>query len=213
MADMEIHKIVVGQLGVNCFIVGDGKSPEVLVIDPGDEPDRIADFLDSKALKPKVLLVTHAHFDHICAVGDLKRKYGSDFIMHEDERETYGVSRKLCISWGYETEDFPPPDRTVREGDVITVGSLAFSVIHTPGHSPGGICLRCGTHVFTGDTLFNGSIGRTDLPGGDMDTLLGSLRKLTALPGETSVHCGHSEDTTIAEEMRINPFLTNRFEL
>ncbi|MEJ2685145.1 MAG: MBL fold metallo-hydrolase [Candidatus Sulfobium sp.] len=204
---MRVDKVVVGQLDVNCFIVSDGSS-EAMVIDPGDEADRISWMIEQLALKPRYILFTHAHYDHVCAGGDLKNRYGASIIMHEDEGSTYLATKELCTSWGYGPEDFPTPDILVKDGDSLTVGSIVLKVLHTPGHTPGGICLCGNKTVFTGDTLFRGAVGRTDLPGGDMEMLSRSLRKILTLPSDTRVLCGHGEETTLFFEREHNPFLS-----
>lgn len=205
---MTIEKIVVGQLGVNCYIVYDGGTSEAAVIDPGDEFERIADLLEGQGITPKYILFTHAHYDHVCAAGELKGKYGASIIMHEDEKETYRMAKTLCLSWGLSEEDFPDPDILVTEGDKIVIGGNTWEVLHTPGHTPGSICLYLNGTLFTGDTLFRRSVGRTDLPGGDTAKLEGSLKKLVSLPPDTRVYCGHGDETTIGEELIKNPFLS-----
>ncbi len=204
---MNIHKIVVGQLDVNCYICSDEATSEAIIIDPGDEYERISDLIDENGLNPRYIVFSHAHYDHVCAAKDLKDKYKALLIMHEDEQTVYKHTKELCISWGYEPEDFPPPDILVRDGDKIQFGGIVFEVIHTPGHTPGGICLYGGDTLFTGDTLFSGSAGRTDLPGGDLYKLSSSLKKIISLPPKTSVFCGHGNTTTIEEEIKHNPFI------
>ena len=206
---MRVDKIAVGQLEVNCFIVSD-ESAEAMVIDPGDEADRILRTIEELDLRPRYILFTHAHYDHVCAGGDLKNKYGASIVMHEDERSTYLATEDLCISWGYAPEDFPPPDILVKDGDSITLGGIVFKILHTPGHTPGGMCLYGNKTLFTGDTLFRGAAGRTDLPGGDMGSLGNSLDKILTLPSDTRVLCGHGEETTLAFERKHNPFLSGR---
>jgi glyoxylase-like metal-dependent hydrolase (beta-lactamase superfamily II) len=210
---MNINTIIVGQLEVNCYIVTDGQSPDALIIDPGDDHERIAEYIDRHGLKPTAIVLTHAHYDHVCATGDLHKIYGIPIIMHEDEKATYEATKKLCISWGFSPDDFPPDFQTVREGDKIAAGSLLLEVIHTPGHTPGCICLYGSGTLFTGDTLFKGSIGRTDLPGGNTNKLMVSLKKLIALPPDTRVLCGHGEETTIGRELKSNPYLNEKSRL
>ncbi len=210
---MKIHTVIVGQLDVNCYIVSGDTGTSAIIIDPGDEAERITGQVDGMGLKPEYIVFTHAHYDHVCAMRELKDAYGAHVVLHEEEADTYRMTRDLCVSWGYEPEDFPPADRLVREGDTIRAGGLEFTIIHTPGHTPGGICLFGGGVVFTGDTLFRGSIGRTDLPGGNTERLMQSLKRLVALPAETRVFCGHGPETTIAEESARNPYLNSRFRL
>ncbi|MEW6109702.1 MAG: MBL fold metallo-hydrolase [Nitrospirota bacterium] len=204
---MRIDKIVVGQLDVNCYLVSDESSSEAIIIDPGDEFERISDLIDSKGIKPEYIVFTHAHYDHVCAARELKDKYGAIVIMHDNELTIYNLTRELCISWGYEPDDFPPPDRTVKDGDDISAGKTVLKVIHSPGHTPGSICLYGGETLFTGDTLFAGSAGRTDLPGGNTEELFRSLKKIISLPPDTEVMCGHGDETTIAREIRHNQFV------
>ena len=204
---MNIRKIVVGQLDVNCYIVSDDSNSEALIIDPGDEPEKIIEFIDASGLRPKYIIFTHAHYDHVCATKELHAKYNAVIVMHEQEKTTYRMTAQLCISRGYDPEDFPEPERIVKDNDTISVGTISFKIIHTPGHTPGSICILGENTLFSGDTLFKGSVGRTDLPGGDFGLLSQSLKKLTHLPPETRVLCGHESETSIAEEMRENPFL------
>ncbi|MGC2062951.1 MAG: MBL fold metallo-hydrolase [Thermodesulfovibrionales bacterium] len=210
---MLVNTVVVGQLEVNCYIVSDGHSPDALIIDPGDDHERIVEYIDKGGLKPKYIILTHAHYDHVCAAGDLHKRYGVPLVMHEDEKMTYEMTKKLCISWGFSPDDFPADFQTVKEGEKISVGGLSLEVIHTPGHTPGCICLYGNKMLFTGDTLFKGSVGRTDLPGGNTNRLMDSLKKLTALPSETRVLCGHGEETTIGQELKRNPYLNEKFKL
>jgi len=204
---MNIQKIVVGQLDVNCYIISDESTSEALIIDPGDESERIIELIDAARLKPKHILFTHAHYDHVCAAKELSDRYKADFLMHEKEMATYRMTRQLCVSWGFSPEDFPEPERTLSDGDTLSVGTLSFKVLHTPGHTPGSICLHGENMLFSGDTLFRGSVGRTDLNGGDARLLSRSLERLRLLSPETKVMCGHDGETSIAEEMRYNPFL------
>jgi len=210
---MLVNTVVVGQLEVNCYIVSDGHNPEAVIIDPGDDHERIVEVIEKKGLKPRYVVLTHAHYDHICAAGDLVRRYKVPLVMHVDDRETYEVNKGRCISWGLSPDDFPRDFQTVKEGEKISVGGLSLEVIHTPGHTPGCICLYGGNTLFTGDTLFKGSVGRTDLPGGNTQQLMASLKKLIALPPDTRVLCGHGEGTTIGSEMKSNPYLNKKSRL
>lgn len=204
---MKIEKISVGRLEVNCYLIADPSTAEAIVIDPGDEAERIIERIDAKGFKPVNIVLTHAHYDHACAAGDLKKKYNAKLLMHEDEVPVYHMTKKLCISWGYEPEDFPDADRLLTDGDTIVAGGLTFRVMHVPGHTPGGICIYGYNTVFTGDSLFEGSVGRTDLPGGNTEKLFDSLKKIIALPPHTRVYCGHGNETTIGNEIKKNPFI------
>jgi len=200
----------VGPVGANCYIFGDDAAREVFVIDPGDEPDRILQALRQLGARPVALVNTHGHFDHIQGVEAVRRETGAPFWIHEAEAEilTHGPARAKML-FGLDLPPSPAPDRWLVEGDRLRVGGLTLTVRHTPGHSPGGVCLLGDGLVFTGDTLFAGSIGRADLPGADMATLLASIaRVLLPLPDETVCYPGHGPVTTIGEERRTNPFLT-----
>ncbi len=204
---MQVETIVVGQLDTNCFVSFDHETREAIIIDPGDEPDKIIEYVKISELRPTHIIFTHAHYDHVCAVKELKDTYRAKVVMHESEAQTYGGTIKRCVSWGYAKDAFPSPDIMAKEGDKVLVGKACFRVIHTPGHTPGGICLYGENLLFSGDTLFRGSVGRTDLPGGSMEDLRHSLKKLILLDPLTRVLCGHEEETTIGREIRSNPFL------
>ena len=209
---MLVERFVVGALEVNCWVVADEASHEAMVVDPGDEPDRIEDWLKEKKLKAKYLVCTHSHFDHVGGLPELKEATKADIILHKAELPIYERAAEMARLWGFQLETLPKPDRFVAEGDEITVGSLRFKVWHTPGHSPGGICLVTPEAVFTGDSLFAGSIGRTDLPGGDYESLMKSLQRLAALPGDTAVYAGHGPASRVSREKASNPFLTGEFQ-
>lgn len=199
----------VGPIGANCYIYGDGEAGEAVVIDPGDEPDRILAAVGRLGVRVVAVVNTHGHFDHVQAVEAVRRATGAPFLIHEAEREVLesGPARAR-VMFGIEVPPSPIPDRWLREGDRIPVGGLVLEVRHTPGHSPGGVCLLGRGLVFTGDTLFSGSIGRTDIPGGDYETLVESIRRvLIPLPDETVCYPGHGPPTTIGEEKRTNPFV------
>jgi glyoxylase-like metal-dependent hydrolase (beta-lactamase superfamily II) len=164
------------------------------------------EIIDEKRVIPMCVLFTHAHYDHVCAASELKDRFKASLVMHEDEKETYEMTKKLCLSWGYDPEDFPSPDVTVRDGDTLSIGRVVFEIIHSPGHTPGSICLYGEKALFTGDTLFKGSVGRTDLPGGNTERLFDSLKKIVLLPPGTTVFCGHGDETTIEHESAYNPF-------
>lgn len=210
---MEIIREIVGQLEVNCYIVYDKSSLKAMIVDPGDEPEKISALIDDFRLAPRYIVFTHAHYDHVCAAVDLKKKYNASIAMHTDEKSVYEMTKNRCVSWGYETDDFPVPDLGLKDGDIIRIGSLGFEIIHTPGHTPGSICIYGEKTVFTGDTLFRGSVGRTDLPGGNTEKLLASLNRLMLLPPETRVLCGHGEESTVDRESRTNPYINSKFKL
>ncbi|MBI5739716.1 MAG: MBL fold metallo-hydrolase [Nitrospirae bacterium] len=205
---MIIKKLVVGPLQENCYIVGDKKTKQAIVIDPGDESDRVLDEIKEHGLEVSAVVLTHAHFDHIGAAGDIKRATGAKILMHKDDVEAYALARDQAAFWGYSVDDLPQIDRFVDEGDAIEAGGLSFKVMHTPGHSQGAICLYGEGVVFSGDTIFEGSVGRTDFPGGSIEELRKSFRRLIDLPEDTKVFSGHGPDTTIGRE-RVENFFMN----
>lgn len=203
---MIIKKLVVGTLENNCFIIGDDKSKECFIVDPGDEPDRILDLVNENGLKVKYIVCTHAHFDHIAVVSDIKIETKAEIVLHRDDLEIYRSSKDHAASWGFDLDSQPEPDLFVAEGDTLEIGDLKFEILHTPGHSPGGICLYGEGIIITGDTLFAGSVGRTDLHGGDIGKLKMSFKRLLSLPDDVKVLPGHGPETTIGREKFDNFF-------
>lgn len=204
---MIIKRLVVGPLEENSYIVGDEKTKDAVVIDPGDEGDRINDMIKDEGFKVSAIICTHAHFDHVGAVGDIKAATGAKILMHKDDVKTYGMARDQGAIWGFEVDDLPAPDGFLDEGDEVKVGGLSFKVLHTPGHSPGGICLYGEGIVITGDTIFQGSVGRTDFPGGSYERLKESFVRLLELPDDTKVYSGHGPETSIGRERSENFFV------
>jgi len=204
---MIIKKFIVGPLENNCFILADEKSRETFIVDPGDEPDRILDFINENKLKVKYIVCTHAHFDHIAAVSDIKEETKAAIVLHKDDLEIYKSAKEHAALFGFELYSIPEPDIFVTEGDHLTVGNLTFMIIHAPGHSPGGICLYGEGIVITGDTLFAGTVGRTDLPGGDVKKLRDSAKRLMTLPDDVKVLPGHGPESTVGLERKSNFFL------
>lgn len=203
---MWIKCLPVGQLEGNCFIIADEASKDCMVIDPGDEPDTIMDSLKKNGLKVMYIVCTHGHFDHVGCVGDIKNETGANIVIHKDEIEIYQAAKDMASFWGFDIDALPEPEIKVQEGDVIKIGDLSFEVLHTPGHSPGGICLYTDGLIITGDTLFAGSVGRTDFYGGDTAKLRDSFKRLMNLPEDTKVLSGHGPATTIGKEKRTNMF-------
>ena len=203
-----LTRLIVGPLQVNCFILADEKTKEAVIIDPGDDAPEILKIIRDKGFKVKYLVITHGHFDHVGANKALKDATGAELLIHEGDAPVMASASLQSRAFGINTPSSPRADRFVKHGDIITAGEVSLKVLHTPGHSPGGISLLEQGMVFTGDSLFAGSIGRTDLPGGDLATLLRSIKtNLMALPDDTKVFCGHGPATTIGEERRENPFL------
>lgn len=207
-----IETFPVGPLQCNCAIVADPTTREAVVVDPGDEPDRILEALSGAGLKPIALLHTHAHFDHVGSSALLKRITGAPILMNEEDRPLYQNLDEQGKAFGLSMDKPGIIDRLLVHGDRIACGSGALHVLHTPGHTPGSLSFRMegeeGDVLFSGDTLFRRSIGRTDLWGGSMEQILHSIRsQLFTLPGGLRVIPGHGPDTTIAEEGRRNPFV------
>jgi glyoxylase-like metal-dependent hydrolase (beta-lactamase superfamily II) len=205
---MKIENIVVGPLQVNCFIAYDEDSLEALVVDPGDEAEKIIRLIEARKLKVSHIVCTHAHFDHIGAVSKLKEATGAPVIIQKEDFELYMRADKQAVLWGFQIEKQPPePDMYVVEGDEICVGRFRFKVLHTPGHSPGGICLYGEGVIFTGDTIFAGSVGRTDFFGGSNADLKKSFSRIISLPPETRIFSGHGPLTTVKMEKESNFFV------
>ncbi len=209
----KVHTLIVGQLQTNCYIL---QSQDVaLIIDPGDEAERIVRFIKDIGVKPARIVATHAHFDHVLGVDGVRKAIKIPFSIHQDDLPMLqSMNARVRQFMGVEVPPPPKVDGYLKEGELIKLGDLAVKVIHTPGHSPGSISLIAGDCVFTGDALFNQSIGRTDLPGGDLRTLVRSIvDKLFKLDGETVVYPGHGPETTIGDEKLANPFVGKKARL
>ncbi len=203
---MEIKKFVVGPLESNCFLIVDEDSRECFITDPGDEPDRIIDFVGENNLKTKYLICTHAHFDHVGALPEIEKETGAKIVLHRADLPIYESAGDHAEMWGFDIDPLPPPQMFVDDGDTLFIGKLRFEILHTPGHSPGSISIYGEGIVITGDTLFAGSVGRTDLPGGDVMKLRASFRRLMSLSDSIRVLPGHGPETTIGRERRENFF-------
>lgn len=204
-----IRKLELSPFGSNCYIVGSESIKEGMIIDPGMLAEEILKQVEDVGLKIKVIVLTHAHMDHTGALAEVKEATGAEVAMHADDAPLLHGSNPMMRMLGSSKEP-PAPDRLLKEDDAIDIGDLHFRVLHTPGHSPGGICLleKDNEIVFTGDTLFQFSIGRTDFAGGSHEGLVQEIKdKLMILPDNTTVCPGHGPDTTIGVERRVNPFL------
>jgi len=207
---MFLKTLVVGPFASNCYIVGSESSKHGLIIDPGAEAKLILKTVNDLGLTISLIVVTHAHIDHIGALAPVKESTGAKFAIHEAEAAaSLGMfSRMLSSMTGGSFTQPPKPDRLLKDRDTIEVADLKFTVLFTPGHSPGGISLYGHGILFSGDTLFNYGIGRTDFPGCSYEQIMDSIKnKLMILPDETIVYPGHGPSTTIGEEKRGNPFL------
>ncbi len=204
---MIVKTVVVGLFASNCYIVGSESNKEGVIIDPGDDAKEILKNVKDLGLDIKLIVLTHGHIDHTGAVKEVKKATGAEVAIHTDDAKSL-QEQLLGRLFGLSYPPPPPPRLLLKDGDSIDIGDLHFLVVHTPGHSPGGICLLEEGVVFSGDTLFNYGIGRTDLPGGNGSQLMNSIHtKLMVLPDNTIVYPGHGPETTIGTERRSNPFL------
>jgi hydroxyacylglutathione hydrolase len=202
-----LQSLAVGPIMANCFILGCENTRKAAVIDPGAESGRILMKLAEQKLTVAYIINTHGHFDHVGANRKLKEATGAKLVIHALDQPMLSALSETSAAFGLSVENSPPPDQTVQDGDTLQFGEITLTVLHTPGHTPGGISLYTDGVVFVGDTLFAGSIGRTDFPGGDFDTLISSIRnKLYPLGDQVIVYTGHGPETTIGREKRFNPF-------
>jgi hydroxyacylglutathione hydrolase len=205
---VRVETFVVGPLQSNSYLVVDEGTRRAAVVDPGMESEPVLEAVRAQGLRLDCLIATHAHFDHVAGSGLFKAATGAAIVMHPEDLPLLAIMPETARLFGFRAADPPRPDRLVREGDVVAVGELRLGVLETPGHTPGSISLRGDGAVFVGDTLFAGSVGRTDLAGGSQEDLLRSIRnKLLTLPDMTVVYSGHGPPTTIGSERRNNPFL------
>lgn len=211
---MIVETAAVGPFFKNGFVVGCERTREAVLIDPGDEVPSLLAFAAGRSLTVEYILLTHAHPDHVTGVPEAKRVLNVPILLHEDDLPLYEHAPEEAAKFAIHCEPLPPVDRFYEPGDVIRVGDYQIRPVHTPGHSPGGVCLAVTSaqlpapQLFVGDTLFAGSIGRTDFWRGDHDTLLASIRNvLFSFGDEAHVYPGHGPDTTIGRERRTNPFL------
>jgi hydroxyacylglutathione hydrolase len=206
-----IHEIlIVGPLRCNCSILGDETSLEAIVVDPGDDIPTILSVLDKHNLTVKQIVITHAHIDHIAGAQRLKRVTGAPILYNQNDLPLVEMMDKQADWLGIPTPEVPPPDDSLDDGKRIAIIGLAGSILHTPGHTQGSVCLYLPDQslLLAGDTLFAGSVGRTDLPGGNAKQLIASINnRLLTLPDDVTVIPGHGPKTTIAEEKESNPFL------
>ncbi len=208
---MIIKQLAVGPIMANCYILGCGETRQAVVIDPGDEADRILMTLAKDKLKVTHILNTHGHFDHVGGNRKLKEATGAPILIHAGDAPMLAQLSAAAATFGLSAENSPEPDRHLSDGDEIAFGNLSLKVLHTPGHSPGSVSLYTDGKVFVGDLLFSGSIGRTDLPGGDYDTLIASVRnKIFPLGDDVTVYSGHGPETSVGREKRFNPFVGGR---
>lgn len=210
---MFVRTLTVGPFQENCYLLADDSTRDAVLIDPGDEAARLVGAIEEDGWTLRALWITHGHIDHVGGIAAVKRQWDVPVYLHPADRAMYDRASEQGKRFGLHVETPPPPDHGLAEGDVLAVGTLAFGVIHVPGHSPGHVAFVGHGVVFGGDCLFAGSIGRTDLPLSDPSALARSLERFVALPEETVVYSGHGPATSIREEKRSNPFLTGAARL
>jgi glyoxylase-like metal-dependent hydrolase (beta-lactamase superfamily II) len=203
---------IVGPMATNNYVLYCPVTKDAIIIDPGGNPEIIVKSIDEKSLNPTKIILTHGHSDHMASAAEIMRRYNIGLAIHPDDIETMKKSIEDAPLWGLGKIEEPEVENTLAEGDRIKFGEITGTVLSTPGHTKGGISLKFDGVVFAGDTLFAGSIGRTDFFGGNLETLLDSIRtKLFNLPDDTIVYCGHGPSTTIGNEKRHNPFFNDMF--
>ena len=194
---LKVHALALGAYQTNCYIIHDEKSTTCCVIDPGYDPNTILDKLDSLGLTLEAVLLTHGHFDHVGGVKELAAETGCDVYLHPDDLTMHPMMTAGALYY----------TKTYTEGTTLHLAGLDITILHTPGHTPGSVCLLTETTILSGDTLFAGSCGRTDLPGGNWATILKSLKRLASLEGNFWILPGHGPSTTLRDEKRYNPYL------
>lgn len=205
---MNCETIVVGPLETDCYIVHCSETKECAIVDPGADPEKIIHFISESGLMPKVILNTHGHVDHVGANRDMKEKYDIPLLIHEADEGMLNHSIQSQLSFLLGAKKSPDPDGFLEEKKIITVGNSKMEVLHTPGHSPGSVCFLAEDFLLSGDTLFCGGVGRTDLPGGSWGELERSIReKILVLPEELRIFPGHGPSSTVGQEKHSNPFI------
>jgi len=205
---MKFESVIVGALETNCYLVYCDQTRECAVIDPGAESEKIIRTISENNLKPIMVIDTHGHVDHVGANADIIERYDVPLLIHEADSPMLDKIQLMELSFFLNAKNSPPPDRFLTEGDKIKIGKVQLKVMHTPGHSPGSVSLLGDGMLFSGDTLFWGGVGRTDLPGGSWDELVRSIKeKILTLPAKTLVLPGHGPATTVGQEEESNPFI------
>lgn len=205
---MEFDSVIVGALETNCYLVYCPETLECAVVDPGAEAQKIFQLIAKKGLNPVVLLNTHGHIDHIGANRDIKERFNIPLCIHPSDKSMIENVQQSELIFFLEAKDSPSPDKYLENGDTVKLGKSSLQVIHTPGHSPGSVSFLGNGFLLSGDTLFYGGVGRTDLPGGSWHELEESIKnKILTLPDETTVLPGHGPTTSVGQERSLNPFV------
>lgn len=208
MNPLDILRFTCGPFAENTYVVVGRSGRRAMVVDPGLESEPVLDAIRERGLTCDLIVNTHGHLDHVAGNAYFKRETGAPLAIHPADAPLLRNVRAHASMFGLRAEDSPPPDLRLAEGEPLEFDGVVFDVLHTPGHTPGGVCLRSGDLMLVGDTLFRGSVGRTDLPGGDWETLVASIRgKLFLLPDDVRCYPGHEGETTIGLERRTNPFV------
>jgi glyoxylase-like metal-dependent hydrolase (beta-lactamase superfamily II) len=204
---IKVKKFKIGIIDQNCYLAYGQDTKRAAIIDPGEDPDKIINVIDSENLTPEIIINTHGHYDHVSGDDKIRLKYKIPLAIHKDEVEMIADPKKNASFIFGESLVVKAPEILLEDNQDIKLSFTTFKVLSTPGHSKGSICLLCEAYLFTGDTLFAGTIGRTDLWGGNNETILQSLRKLKSLDSSITVCPGHGSMTTLANELKHNPFL------
>jgi hydroxyacylglutathione hydrolase len=205
---VKVTGCTVGPLQENAWLVVDETANEAVLVDPGDEPERLIALVEASGARLTAIWLTHAHVDHVGAVPALMRHFDVELALHPDDRPLYDRAPSIGLMYGMQIEPLPEPTVALAEGQVLTVGTARFSVVHLPGHAPGHVAFVGDGLALVGDVVFAGSIGRTDLPLSDPVAMRRSLERVAGWPAGTTLHPGHGPSTTIARELATNPFLS-----
>ena len=206
--NLSVETIITGPFKENSYFFWYNNSRDTILIDPGDDYNLICNQIDKNNLIPVAIINTHAHLDHIGAVSELKQIYDIPFYLHEDEALILDTYKDTCDFFGVEQREKPEVDIWLKDDREILINNFKINLFHTPGHTPGGICIKVDNHLFVGDTIFHGSVGRTDLPGGSWKKLESSLINLVkSMDPDIILHSGHGPETTLVNEIEKNPFL------